>query len=531
MVAQGDLDDEGPTRATDPPSAINRLPTLTLPQATTTAMTPADTLLVDEIERTRRIVWVIVGLVITVGALVPLLGGDPAARNLTIAGLACAALAAAGLFWMTAERSRFTPMRLAIASMGNVGAVATAILYFGIFSPAPVVFVLGIYFVGLSRYRAVAYVLSATAAVFVAVAGGLIVAGVVDDPGLIRADRLAPAEQAVVLALVEFVLGCAFWIGSMSRRTAIAAVVEHERAVRAAAHREALLQEARAELERALRLGDAGRFTEQVIGSYRLGAVIGRGAMGEVYDAVHVGTGAPAAVKLLRREAIAPGVVRRFLREAQAVSALDVPEVVRVLEHADETAPFPYIAMELLRGDDLARLLRQSPRLPPREVVEMIAALARGVDAAGAAGIVHRDLKPQNVFRHQSGGAAQWKILDFGVSKLRDAAGTLTGGAAIGTPAYMAPEQAVGGDVDTRADVHALAVIAFRALTGELPYKGSDPTAVLYQITHTTPPRASSIAPLPAAVDAVLAKGMAKDRAQRYATARELAEALASALA
>jgi hypothetical protein len=531
MVATGELDDEAPTRASEPPSAIAQLDTVTIPAISTTVVSPVDALLVDEIERTRRMAGVGLGLVAFVGALVPMFGGDRVARWLLVGGLACAAAAALGLLWMTARRARFTATRLAVASLGNVAAVASGILYFGIFSPAPIVFVLGIYFVGLSGYRVVAYVLTVTAVVFVAIAGALIVGGVVADPGLIRAEALSAPEKVAILILVEFVLGCAFWIGTMSRRTALAAVNEHAQAVRAAAHREALLEEARAELERALRLHEAGRFTEQIIGSFRLGPVIGRGAMGEVYEAVHTTTGAPAAVKLLRREALVPGVVRRFLREAQTVAALDAPEVVRVLEQSDETAPFPYIAMELLRGNDLAHLLRQSPRMAPAEVVEVVSAIARGVDAAGAAGIVHRDLKPQNVFRHEPAeGGVQWKILDFGVSKLRDGGSTLTAGAAIGTPSYMAPEQAAGGDVDTRADVHALAVLAFRALTGELPYKGPDPAAILFQVTHTAPPRASAIAPLPVEVDAVLARGMAKHRDARYPTAGVFAAALAAAL-
>jgi serine/threonine-protein kinase len=521
-----------PVRPVAPPAEV--VPTITAAPSLTSApsliASPIDTLLLDEMQRTRKMTLAIVGLIGSVALLTPLFGGDPIARGLLIVGLLLALAACGLLLWLTADRARFTTPLLAVAWMACALGVTSGILYFGIFSPAPVVFVLGLYFVGLGSSAGIALGTMTTAISFMVVVGALVVGDVVADPGIITADHLRPIEQAAIVALVVVVFAASVWVARMSRRTMLDSVVEHERAVRAAAHREALLQEARAELERALRLGEAGRFTDQVLGSFRLGPVIGRGAMGEVYEAVHTGTGEVAAVKLLRRDAIAPGIVHRFLREARAASALQVPNVVRVLEFGDDTAPLPYIAMELLRGQDLARLLRARPRLPAAELADMIAALARGVDAAGAAGIVHRDLKPQNVFRHDDSGGTVWKILDFGVSKLRDHAGTLTGNAAVGTPAYMAPEQAQGREVDTRADVHALAVIAFRGLTGELPYRGSDPATILYQVVHATPPPASSIAPLPRAVDAVLARGLAKDPAQRYPTAGAFAEALQTAL-
>jgi serine/threonine-protein kinase len=522
-----------PMRAAAPAPPAEVVPTITaqgLTSAPSQAASPGEALVLDEMHRSRKMTLAIGGLVGSVALMIPVFGGDPFARALLIGGLALALAACGLLLWATADRARFTTAPLAVAWMACAIGVSTGILYFGIFSPASVVFVFGLYFVGLGYSRAIALATLATAIGFLVIVGGLVIGGVLDDPGLVTADALRPVEQAAVLTLVAVVFVCSVWVARMSRRTMLASVVEHERAVRAAAHREALLQEARAELERALRVGEPGRFTDQTLGSFHLGPVIGRGAMGEVYEAVHTGTGEVAAVKLLRREAIAPGIVRRFLREAHAASALQCANVVRVLEFGDDTAPLPYIAMELLRGHDLARILRARPRLPPAELADLIAALARGVDAAAAAGIVHRDLKPQNVFRHDDGSGPVWKILDFGVSKLRDHAGTLTGGAAVGTPAYMAPEQAQGKEVDTRADVHALAVIAFRGLTGELPYRGSDPATILYQVVHATPPRPSTIAPVPRAVDAVLARGLAKDPAQRYPTAGELAEALQAAL-
>jgi serine/threonine-protein kinase len=159
--------------------------------------------------------------------------------------------------------------------------------------------------------------------------------------------------------------------------------------------------------------------------------------------------------------------------------------------------------------------------------------IARGVSAAHAAGIVHRDLKPRNVFAHTATDASPptWKILDFGVSKLIDRGGTLTHGQLVGTPGYMAPEQARGGDVDHRADLYALGVIAYRVLTGRPAFTGRDVPAILHAVVYETPPRPSEIAPVPQALDNVLAIAMAKRAADRFENADQLVTAFAVAAA
>jgi len=141
---------------------------------------------------------------------------------------------------------------------------------------------------------------------------------------------------------------------------------------------------------------------------------------------------------------------------------------------------------------------------------------------------VHRDLKPQNLFRVE-GAHPTWKILDFGVSKLADSAMGLTRGEAIGTPRYMAPEQARGEDVDARADVYSLAVVAYRALTGHPPFKGDD-LPVLMEVLARMPARPGALAELDPDVDAFFAVALAKQPAQRFQSAAELCEALAAAL-
>src|SRR5688572_14487396 len=182
--------------------------------------------------------------------------------------------------------------------------------------------------------------------------------------------------------------------------------------------------------------------------------------------------------------------------------------------------------MERLTGVDLAGHLRERGRLDLDETIEMARQLAAGLEAARKAGIVHRDLKPQNVFRID-GPVPTWKILDFGVSKLVGHGGTLTQGHVIGTPQYMAPEQARGEEVDHRADVYALAAIVYRCLTGRPPFGGAGVPQILYAVVHTLPPRPSSLAELPPGADDVLARGLAKRPGDRFADATAFAAALA----
>jgi len=184
--------------------------------------------------------------------------------------------------------------------------------------------------------------------------------------------------------------------------------------------------------------------------------------------------------------------------------------------------------MERLEGHTLAEILRGRRALGPQEVVDLVRQVGTGITAAGAAGIIHRDLKPQNVFLHQG----TWKILDFGIARAIDHGDTLTAGHVVGTPSYMAPEQASGGTVEHTADLYALAAIAFRSLTGQPPYPPGEIAETLYKVVHTAPPRPTSITPsLPPDIDLVLAIGLAKRPQDRFQTAAELAAAIAGAFA
>jgi serine/threonine-protein kinase len=263
------------------------------------------------------------------------------------------------------------------------------------------------------------------------------------------------------------------------------------------------------------------------MGSWRLGLVLGRGAMGEVYEA----TGAdhtPAAVKLLNaRSTASSSHVERFHREMSVAARLESPHIVRVFEVSPPEAPVPYLAMERLYGVDLATKLRSHSRMPSDEVVALIDQVARGLEIARLAGVVHRDLKPHNLFFHDG---ATWKILDFGVSKLLGDEGTLTGeGGIVGTPQYMAPEQASGGQVSHLADVYALGAIAYRCLTGRSPFKGSDLAELVYQVVHQPPPRPSALGRVSFAIEEVLAVAMAKDPRKRFPSAISFAQAFVAA--
>jgi serine/threonine-protein kinase len=186
--------------------------------------------------------------------------------------------------------------------------------------------------------------------------------------------------------------------------------------------------------------------------------------------------------------------------------------------------------MERLQGQDLAELLRAETRFDLARVVALVRDLAAGAGAAHDAGIVHRDLKPQNTFRAERAGQPPvWTILDFGLSKLVDHAATLTHGGIVGTPAYMAPEQARGLEVDRRADVYALAAIAYRSLTGRPPFAAPDAMTVLLDVLDDMPPSPRAFAELPSDVERVLALGLAKDPSERLARAEELALALDAA--
>jgi len=258
-------------------------------------------------------------------------------------------------------------------------------------------------------------------------------------------------------------------------------------------------------------------------GRYRVARILGRGGMGTVVEARHVQLGTVVALKLLHH--ITPHASTRFFREARATATLRSDHVCRIFDVGMFEA-VPYLAMERLHGTDLASRLRAETRLPSDELVMLIDQVARGLEVARLAGIVHRDLKPHNLFFH---GGATWKILDFGVSKVLGSEGTLTGEGIVGTPQYMAPEQASGGQVNHAADVYALGAIAYRCLTGRSPFKGRDLSELVYQVVHAAPMRPSALGRVSPVIEDVLAIAMAKDPRRRFPSAHAFAAAFIAA--
>ena len=491
----------------------------------TTVGSPLEALARDETIRTRKFCYI--GLVIALGGAGSLLflPSRGTSTLIFLGGIILACLSLGYLLYRAHNPATFHQgIGVSIGWFIPAASCASAVPYYGPASPVSVIFVLGVYFTGLGASMGLATALYVTVALVQGVTGGLVIAGVIAEPGFIRADYLPIEVQITCQALIQLVLASAFVIARVSRKATLRAISELETAVRAVAQREALLQEAREELRRALGSG-RGRFSEQWIGPYQLGEVIGRGAMGEVYDAIDTRTDQPVAVKMLSQTSLGNAQhVQRFLRELQTASSIESPHVVRVLAIGEE--PLPHLVMERLRGRDLAAVLRDRRTFSHQEVIDLIRQVGDGITAASAAGIIHRDLKPQNLFL----SGTTWKVLDFGVARAADSGDTLTSGRIIGTPAYMAPEQASGEALDHRADLYALAAVAYRVLTGHPPFAGREVADLLYRVVHSSARRPTSLANLPGDVDLVLAIGLAKRPAARFSTAAELSAALAAAL-
>jgi serine/threonine-protein kinase len=483
-----------------------------------------------QLEQARRMA--ITGLVLDAAALVsvPFFGGDPIARTVFIGAVLSAVLMNCMALVLARENSRSADSML-LFFYGHSPVVAGGVCFYtGVFGPLLVLPVINLYSTCLHSSRRYALSNYVGSVVVFGALHGLILLGVIADPGLIRPDGFSALELLIAALVIQLFFALTYAQGRSTRKNLVAAVSEMESAVRAASLREAMFVEAREELERALQAGGMGRYTEQTVGAYKLGALLGRGGMGEVYAAQALDSGQDAAVKLLQPAAMRePGQLRRFLRELQVAKRIHSPHIVKVFDVADESAPLPFIAMELLEGDDLSRILREVGRLNPTEVAELVRQVAVGIEAAHAEGVVHRDLKPQNVFRVEVAGKPLWKVLDFGVSKVDAASGTLTADRIVGTPQYMAPEQALGEEVDHRVDCYALAAIAYRALTGVLQFRGREIAAILHQVVYVMPKAPSALGVRPTELDVVLQIAMAKDPAARFSSPREFSEAFTAA--
>lgn len=265
-------------------------------------------------------------------------------------------------------------------------------------------------------------------------------------------------------------------------------------------------------------------------GKYRLERQLASGGMGSVWLAARLADGARVAIKVLDLEAAAetPDALMRFEREARAVSRLSHPNIVQVLDFGFD-AVTPFFVMELLSGESLEDRLRRRKRLPLHEVRVLLRQIEGGLSRAHEARVIHRDLKPGNLFLAATPAGEIVKILDFGIAKHTDVQidhSTKTG-EFMGSPHYMSPEQIRDSKgIDTRSDLWSLGIVLFRALTGMLPFPGTTLGAVLADVLSGVVPKPSELAAdLSPEVDAFFEKALARDRNQRFATAKEMAGA------
>ncbi len=271
-----------------------------------------------------------------------------------------------------------------------------------------------------------------------------------------------------------------------------------------------------------------------VDGKYRIDGIIGVGGMGVVYRAEHTKIARQVALKMLLPEYIVyPDLVARVEREARTAGQIEHPNVVSIVDLGSTDDQGPYIAMELLRGQELATTVEKAGgRLDAAEAVDIMRQVLAGLEAAHKRGVIHRDLKPENIFlTQQEDGVRVVKVLDFGISKLRDESqlSSLTRtGTVMGTPQFMAPEQAAGArDQDVRIDLYAAGAVLYAVLCNGLPYEAENYNLLINEILNKAPiPILARNPTLDTRLASIVMKSIAKKPEQRFQTARSMSEAL-----
>src|SRR5512140_1061566 len=288
------------------------------------------------------------------------------------------------------------------------------------------------------------------------------------------------------------------------------------------------------------------------LGKYQIRRTLGQGAMGIVYEGFDPAIERVVAIKTILPSQLGAdfaGVMARFKREAQAAGRLNHPGIVTIYDYGEEIAEdlsdeeatmmaapadkstgqrVAYIAMEFVRGRELKDAFTQGERFPLPTVLHIMAQVLDALDHAHSQGVVHRDIKPANLIVLPDGRV---KIADFGIARL-EASELTQAGAVLGTPSYMSPEQFMGAPVDGRSDLFSCGVILYQLLTGEKPFSGESSTTIMYKVLREepVPPSELNVA-LPAQLDVVVRKALAKSPADRFANGREFAQALQTALA
>jgi len=272
----------------------------------------------------------------------------------------------------------------------------------------------------------------------------------------------------------------------------------------------------------------AGGATKPTLGRYEIEKELGRGAMGVVYLGRDPKINRMVAIKTMMLEdggdaGSVKDVKERFFREAESAGTLNHPNIVRIFDAGEENE-VAYIAMELLDGHDLTRYGTKEGLLPLEKALEYVATVASALDYAHAQGVVHRDIKPANVMLIKDGTI---RVADFGIARITASSKTATG-TVMGTPSYMSPEQVAGKKVDGRSDLFSLSVALFELISGEKPFKGGEGLGtLLFQIANDPHPDILTVKPgLPAALKAIIDKGLAKNPDQRFQRGSEMAAAL-----
>ncbi|WP_437314175.1 serine/threonine-protein kinase [Sorangium sp. So ce385] len=278
-------------------------------------------------------------------------------------------------------------------------------------------------------------------------------------------------------------------------------------------------------------MSDSGNFGGRVIaGRYRLAARLGQGGMGSVWRADDLTLDSPVAIKLIDPALAESEHVRtRFYQEAKAGAALRSPHVVQILDYGVD-GDVPFIAMELLDGESLADRLARVRTPHPAELSRIFGDVARAVRRAHDAAIIHRDLKPENIFLVRNDEQEIAKVLDFGIAKTSFVSGAqgaeTSTGMLLGTLPYMSPEQARGAKVDWRTDLWSLGVIAFECVCGRLPFLADAPGELVLEICAKPLPVPSQVAPVPRGFDEWFARATRREPAERFQSAKEMADAL-----
>ena len=272
----------------------------------------------------------------------------------------------------------------------------------------------------------------------------------------------------------------------------------------------------------------AGMVGTVLAGTYRLDALIGEGGMGAVYRGRHVLLRRDVAIKVLHPDFSRDAeLVKRFDREAQSAARLNHPNCIQVTEFGSTDEGMKYLVMQLLEGTELQNVL-DGPT-PPERAVGLILQVLRGLEHAHGQGVVHRDLKPQNIFvTRDHEGREVLKLVDFGIAKIIGGDGALEqmtrAGMVFGTPQYMSPEQALGLEIDARADLYAAGVLLYQIVTGRLPFNSDDPVALIRMQVSTEPP---ALPPqVPQELAGVIFRLLAKQKEQRFPDARTVRMAL-----